>query len=306
MGSPIIMHMSQNQFTGVFTAIITPFKNGKIDYEKYFQLLDKQIKGKVSGVVPCGTTGESPTLNTVEHSELIKKTVDYVNGRIWVVAGTGSNSTSEAIHLTQEACKDGVDAVLSMNPYYNKPTQEGLFLHFSSIAQNSTKPVMLYNIPGRTAVNMLPDTIKRLTEHKNIQSVKEASGDLNQMARLIQLTNGKITVLSGDDNLTLPLMAIGGNGVVSVASNIFPATMVKMIAEYQSGNVNEARKIFYELFRMFNLMFMETNPIPIKAMMHYLGLCEKEIRSPLTWVTEGASFEEFKKEVKRLKDQGFE
>ncbi|MGQ2826421.1 4-hydroxy-tetrahydrodipicolinate synthase, partial [Leptospira kirschneri] len=183
-------------FQGVYTAIITPFKNDKIDYDSYFKLLEKQIKAGVSGVVPCGTTGESPTLSHSEHAELIRETVKAVQGKIQVVAGTGSNSTKEAIELTEAACKDGVDGILSVNPYYNKPTQEGLFLHFKSIAEHSTVPVMLYNIPGRTSVNLLPETVLRLSEVKQIRSMKEATGDLGQMGKLISLVGNKMTVLS--------------------------------------------------------------------------------------------------------------
>ena len=177
-------------FQGVFTAIITPFKADKIDYSSYFRILDMQINSGVSGVVPCGTTGESPTLDYEEHLELIRKTVEYVAGRILVIAGTGSNSTMEAVYLTEEACKVGVDGVLSVNPYYNKPTQEGLYLHFKKIAEASIKPVMLYNVPGRSAVNLAPDTIKRLAEITNITSIKEATGDVGQMAKTIQAVNG--------------------------------------------------------------------------------------------------------------------
>ena len=174
-------------FTGVYTAIITPFKNDSIDYDAYANLLERQIKSGISGVVPCGTTGESPTLSYEEHSELIRKTVEICKGKIQVIAGTGSNSTREAIELTEHACKDGVDGILSVNPYYNKPTQEGLFRHFQAIANASSKPIMLYNIPGRTAVNLLPETISRLSEVKNIVSVKEATGDLGQMAKTISI-----------------------------------------------------------------------------------------------------------------------
>lgn len=184
-------------FTGVFTAIITPFKNDRIDYDSYFKLIERQIHAGVSGVVPCGTTGESPTLNYDEHRELIKKTVEICRGKLLVIAGTGSNSTKEAIELTESACHDGVDGILSVNPYYNKPTQEGLFRHFTEIANASSKPIMLYNIPGRTAVNLSPDTIERLSHHKNITSLKEATGDLGQMSRTISLLPGSFSVLSG-------------------------------------------------------------------------------------------------------------
>ena len=284
-------------FQGVFTAIITPFKDDKIDYNSFFRILDAQIQSGVAGVVPCGTTGESPTLDYDEHSELIQKTVEYVNKRILVIAGTGSNSTSEAIHLTERACKDGVD---------NKPTQEGLFLHFKKIAEVSTKPVMLYNIPGRTAVNLLPDTIKRLSDIPNIKSIKEATGDLGQMAKTIQAVGSKMSVLSGDDNLTLPLLAIGGKGVVSVVSNLFPKTLSSMVASFLKGDLEGARKIHYELLSVFSLVFCETNPIPVKAAMHWLGYSENTLRLPMTSLTASAQADELKKQIFHLRSLGYE
>ncbi|MBE7412000.1 MAG: 4-hydroxy-tetrahydrodipicolinate synthase [Leptospiraceae bacterium] len=293
-------------FSGVFTAIVTPFKNDKIDYDSYFRLLQIQIDSGVSGVVPCGTTGESPTLNYEEHSELIKKTVEFINKRIQVIAGTGSNSTAEAIHLTRKAVEDGVDGVLSVNPYYNKPTQEGLFRHFSEIAKNSEKPVMLYNIPGRTSVNLLPETLERLSKEKNIVSVKEASGDLSQMARVIQVASPKMTVLSGDDSLTLPLLAIGGVGVVSVVSNLFPKSIQQMVGLFQSGKIGESRKIYFDLLPVFHFAFCETNPIPVKACLNWLGLISDEIRLPLTVLSNSKNSEELKKCIFSLKDKGFE
>ncbi|MCE9500488.1 MAG: 4-hydroxy-tetrahydrodipicolinate synthase [Leptospira sp.] len=291
-------------FQGVFTAIITPFKNGKIDYESYFKLLEIQVNSGVAGVVPCGTTGESPTLTNDEHSDLIKKTVEFINKRILVIAGTGSNSTAEAVHLTEQACKDGSDGVLSVNPYYNKPTQEGLFRHFSEIASRSERPVMLYNIPGRTSVNLLPETLRRLLESKNIASIKEASGDLGQMAKVIQLCGERITVLSGDDNLTLPLLAIGGVGVVSVVSNLFPASLVKMVSLFMDGKIAESRKLFFDLLPVFNLAFIETNPIPVKAALSWFGYCTNEIRLPMTQLSDSAQSQEFKKIIFKLKDKG--
>ncbi len=293
-------------FNGVFTAIVTPFKNGKIDYDAYFRLLQIQIDSQISGVVPCGTTGESPTLTNEEHSEIIQKTVEFVKGRILVVAGTGSNSTAEAIHLTRKAVHDRVDGVLSVNPYYNKPTQEGLFQHFSEIAKNSEKPVMLYNIPGRTSVNLLPETVQRLSNEKNIVSIKEASGDLSQMAKVLQLCSPKMTVLSGDDSLTLPLLAIGGVGVVSVVSNLFPKSIKKMVDFFLSGKIQESRKLYFDLLPIFHLAFCETNPIPVKACLNWFGVISDEIRLPLTVLSSGKSSDELKKQVFLLKDNGFE
>lgn len=268
---------------GVFTAIITPFtKSGeKVDYDSYFKLLQRQIDAGVSGIVPCGTTGESPTLSHQEHIELIKKTVEFVNGRILVIAGTGSNSTEEAIHLTKEACNSGVNAVMLVSPYYNKPTQEGLYRHFKKVAENSSVPVILYNIKGRTAVNVEPETFLRLLDTPNIVAVKEASGDLNQMAKIIKITNRKLTLLSGDDNLIPAVMGIGGSGVISVASNIYPKKLVKMVDYYLLGDFENGNKIFYELFDFMNAMFWETNPIPVKAAANLLNLCEATLRLPL-------------------------
>ncbi len=293
-------------FQGVYTAIITPFKNGKIDYDSYFKLLEKQIKAGVNGVVPCGTTGESPTLSHLEHAELIRETVKAVKNRIQVVAGTGSNSTQEAIELTEAACKDGVDGILSVNPYYNKPTQEGLFQHFKAIAEHSSVPVMLYNIPGRTSVNLLPETVLRLSEVKHIRSMKEATGDLGQMSKLISLVGHKMTVLSGDDNLTLPLLAIGGVGVVSVVSNLFPNALVKLVQNFHEGKIAEARKIHYDFIEVFALAFMETNPIPIKAAMSWFGHCSSEIRLPMTPLTQNETSAKFRNVLEGLKEKGYE
>jgi len=268
---------------GLFTAIITPFsKDGsKIDYDTYQKLIEMQIEAGVAGIVPCGTTGESPTLTHQEHIELIKKTVEFVRGRTLVIAGTGSNSTQEAIEMTKAACDAGVNAVMLVNPYYNKPTQEGLYRHFKTIAQNSSVPVVLYNIKGRTAVNIEPETFVRFAEVPNIVAVKEASGDLNQMAKILKYTNFKLTILSGDDNITPAVMGIGGQGVVSVASNIYPKRMVKMMDYYLSGDFEKANQIFYSLFDFMNAMFWETNPIPVKTAAGILGLCEPTLRLPL-------------------------
>jgi 4-hydroxy-tetrahydrodipicolinate synthase len=293
-------------FQGVYTAIITPFSEGKIDYPSYFRILENQLKFGVDGIVPCGTTGESPTLDHEEHSELIQKTVQFVNGRAKVIAGTGSNSTREAISLTEKACKDGVDGVLSVNPYYNKPTQEGLFQHFYSIAENSSKPILLYNIPGRTHVTLNIDTIQRLAQHKQIRCIKEATGDLGFMARLRAVLPENFTILSGDDNLTLPLLAIGGAGVVSVVSNLFPGSLVNMVRSWQQGNLDEARRVYFKLMPVFHSAFMETNPIPVKAAMSWLGYCKNELRLPMTPLTPGPGAEEFKKLILNLREEGFE
>jgi 4-hydroxy-tetrahydrodipicolinate synthase len=290
-------------YQGVYTAIITPFRNGNIDYDSYFKLLDRQIEAKVAGVVPCGTTGESPTLSHEEHKDLIKKTVNHVNKRIQVIAGTGSNSTQEAIELTKSACEDGVDGVLVVNPYYNKPTQDGMIQHFTLIADASKVPLMLYNIPGRTGVNLTPESIFKLSQHPNIQSVKEASGDLGQMAKVISLTlrNTRFKLLSGDDNLLLPVLSIGGTGVVSVVSNLFPKTMVDIVNLWNSGEINLSRELYYKLFPVFQYAFIETNPIPVKAALSWWGYCDNDLRLPLTKLSNSPSSEQFKKVLDSLR-----
>ncbi|EKJ86859.1 dihydrodipicolinate synthase [Leptospira meyeri serovar Hardjo str. Went 5] len=291
-------------FQGVYTAVITPFRQGKIDYDSYFKILENQIRSGVAGVVPCGTTGESPTLSYEEHKELIQKTVKVVAGKIQVIAGTGSNSTKEAIELTESACADGVDGILTVNPYYNKPTQEGMFRHFTEIANVSSKPVMLYNIPGRTNVNLLPETVARLSTHPKIAAIKEATGDLGQMAKVIAATPPDFDLLSGDDNLTLPVLSIGGKGVVSVVSNLFPRACVDMVSLYLRGDLEASKKIYYKLLPVFINAFIETNPILIKAAMSWFGYCENELRLPMTSLSEGSAADAFKKTVFQLKEEG--
>lgn len=291
-------------FQGVYTAVITPFRQGKIDYDSYFKILENQIRSGVAGVVPCGTTGESPTLSYDEHKELIQKTVQVVAGKIQVIAGTGSNSTKEAIELTESACADGVDGILTVNPYYNKPTQEGMFQHFTAIANVSSKPVMLYNIPGRTNVNLLPETVSRLAAHPKIAAIKEATGDLGQMAKVISQCPADFDLLSGDDNLTLPVLSIGGKGVVSVVSNLFPRACVDMVSLYLRGDLEASKKIYYKLLPVFVNAFIETNPIPIKAAMSWFGYCSNELRLPMTSLSEGSASESFKKIVFQLKEEG--
>lgn len=291
-------------FQGVYTAVITPFRQGKIDYDSYFKILENQIRSGVAGVVPCGTTGESPTLSYEEHKELIQKTVQVVSGKIQVIAGTGSNSTKEAIELTESACADGVDGILSVNPYYNKPTQEGMFQHFTAIANVSSKPVMLYNIPGRTNVNLLPETVSRLAAHPKIAAIKEATGDLGQMAKVISQCPTNFDLLSGDDNLTLPVLSIGGKGVVSVVSNLFPRACVDMVSLYLRRDLEASKKIYYKLLPVFVNAFIETNPIPIKAAMSWFGYCSNELRLPMTSLSEGTASESFKKIVFQLKEEG--
>jgi len=268
-------------FQGSIVAIVTPFRNGQVDEEKYRELIEFQIKNGTSAIVPCGTTGESATLNFEEHHRVIDITVQAVRKRVPVIAGTGGNSTAEAIELTEHAKRAGADATLQVAPYYNKPTQEGLFQHFKAIAKAVPLPQVLYNIPGRTGVNMLPATVARLAELKEVTAIKEASGDLGQMAEVVRLTGGKITLLSGDDNLTLPVLAIGGKGVVSVAANIVPKDSAKMVKAWQEGKVEQARKLFYKLLPLCQAMFYETNPIPVKTSLALMGKIGGEMRLPL-------------------------
>ncbi|MCP4756465.1 MAG: 4-hydroxy-tetrahydrodipicolinate synthase [Proteobacteria bacterium] len=268
---------------GVFTAIVTPFdEQGNVDEATMRKLIDFQIENGVDGIVPCGTTGESPTLSHQEHDRVVKLAVEQVNGRIPVIAGTGSNSTAEAVQLSQHAMKAGADAVLLVNPYYNKPTQQGLFLHFREIANAIDIPCVLYNIKGRTAVNLETKTLVRLSEEcSNIVAVKEASGDLEQMKDVIARTGDGFSVLSGDDNMTLDLIEAGGNGIVSVASNLIPGKMKEMVHTALDGDLPEARRMEADLNDFFSTLFVETNPIPIKTAMAMAGYCLEVFRLPI-------------------------
>jgi 4-hydroxy-tetrahydrodipicolinate synthase len=267
---------------GAFTALITPFENGKIDYKAFESLVEKQISEGIDGVIPMGTTGESPTLSFEEHEEFIRRTVKIVNGRVKVIAGAGANSTDEAIWLTKSAEAAGVDAVLSVNPYYNKPTQRGLIAHFEAVAKSTKLPIVLYNIPGRCGVNFLPESIDELLKRVgNIAAMKEACGDIVQMMRLVELCGDRITVLSGDDNMLLPLLAVGGKGIISVLANILPGDIKKIITLYKDNKTEESKKLFYKILPLCRAMFLETNPIPLKAAMEMMGLCSGELRLPL-------------------------
>ncbi len=270
-------------FEGVYTAIITPFSNGMIDYGALERLIALQIEGGVDGVVPLGTTGESPTVSFDEHKEYIRRVVALVAGRVKVIAGTGANSTSEAIWLSREAEAAGVDGVLQVNPYYNKPPQRGLIAHFESVAKSIGIPVVLYNIPGRTGVNFLPASVRELIGRvDNVVAMKEASGDIQQMMELYELCGDRITLLSGDDNMLLPFLSIGGKGIVSVLSNLLPADVKSVVDCHSTGKLGEARERFYRLLPLCRAIFLETNPIPIKAAMAMAGYCEEELRLPLS------------------------
>ena len=268
-------------FKGSIVAIITPFKDGKVDEEAYRELIDFQIENGTSAIVPCGTTGESATLNVEEHKRVIKIAVEAVNKRVPVIAGTGGNSTSEAIELTAYAKNLGADASLQVTPYYNKPTQEGLYQHYKAIVNATALPMVLYNVPSRTGINMLPETVARLAELEEVVAIKEASGNLGQMAEIVKLAGDKITLLSGDDNITLPVLSIGGKGVVSVVANIVPRDTSDMVTAWEDGDFLKAKALFYKLFPLCQAMFYETNPIPVKTSLAVMGKIREEFRLPL-------------------------
>lgn len=270
-------------FKGAMTAIVTPFtEKGSLDEASFRKLVEFQIKEGIDGIVPCGTTGESPALDYEEHERVIEIAIDASKGKVPVVAGTGSNSTKEAVKMTRHAADAGADASLQVCPYYNKPTQEGLYRHFSEIAKSVEIPIIIYNIQGRTAVNMETSTLARLAkEHSNIAGVKEASGNIAQMMDVINELPKDFAVLSGDDNMTFPLMALGGKGVISVASNIVPKEMHELTSFALKGNFENARKMHYELLPLFKAIFIETNPIPIKAALAMKGMIKESYRLPL-------------------------
>ncbi|MFA5320204.1 MAG: 4-hydroxy-tetrahydrodipicolinate synthase [Candidatus Omnitrophota bacterium] len=270
-------------FSGSIVALVTPFKNGKVDENKLRALIDFQIKNGTSGIVPCGTTGESATLSVREHERVIEIAVEQSAGRVPVIAGTGSNSTEEAIQLTVDAAKAGADASLQVSPYYNRPTQNGLYAHFKAVADAAEIPIILYNIASRTGVNIEPETVARLAaDCENIVGVKEASGNLDQMSRIKALCGDKFDLISGDDSLTLPVLSIGGTGVISVAANIVPADVAALTKNYAGGNSEEARRLHYRLLPLIKALFLETNPIPVKTAMGMLDMCASELRLPLT------------------------
>ncbi len=268
-------------FTGSLVAIVTPFRKGKVDERALADLIEWQIAHGTNGIVPCGTTGESATLSHDEHNRVIELTVEVVRRRVPVVAGTGSNSTDEAIALTKHAKQAGADAALLITPYYNKPTQEGLYRHYRAVAEAVDLPLVLYNIPGRTGVNMLPATIARLTALPTIVGVKEGSGSVQQASDLVQMCGDRLTVLAGDDALTLPMMAVGGKGVITVTANIVPAEMARLVAAFAEGKIEEARRIHFKLSPLFAALFFETNPIPVKEALSLMGKIDPELRLPL-------------------------
>jgi len=271
---------------GSIVALITPFKGNNFDESTYRELINWQINEGINGIVPCGTTGESATLSMEEHKRVIQVAVEEVNKRVPVIAGTGGNSTSEAIELTHFAKGVGADATLQVTPYYNKPSQEGLYQHFKAIADAVALPQVLYNVPGRTSVNMLPETVARLAEFPDIVAIKEASGNLGQMEEIIRLAGEKLILLSGDDNITLPVMAIGGKGVVSVVANIVPKITADTVLAWENGDIERSRELFYKFLPLCQAMFFETNPVPVKTSLALMGKIDDNIRLPLAKMQE--------------------
>lgn len=274
--------MKNTVFTGAATAIVTPLTKNGIDYEQFGRLIDWQIAEGIDAIVAVGTTGEGSTLTDDEHKEAIKFCVDRVAGRVPVIAGTGSNDTDYAITLTKYACEVGADAMLLVTPYYNKATQRGLYESFVAVADASTKPCILYNVPSRTGCNLLPSTVAKLAEHPNIVGIKEASGNLSQVAELAHLCGDKIDIYSGNDDQIVPILSLGGCGVISVLSNLMPRETSKMVKDYLAGDTLSAREAQLRLIPLINALFCEVNPIPVKAAMAAMGYCENYLRLPLT------------------------
>ncbi len=268
-------------FSGAFTAMVTPFRNGEVDVEALEGMVEFQIQNGIHGLVPCGTTGETPALSEAEDRVVIETVVRVANGRVPVVAGTGSNSTDMAIKYTKMAKEVGADGSLQVAPYYNKPTQEGLFRHFVAIAESTDLPLILYNIPGRTSVTISAETMARLAEIPNIVGVKDSTLSMNMISDVISLCGEEFDVLSGDDPMTLPLISLGGVGVISVASNIAPGAVSDMVRALLEGDFERGRELHYDLLPLFRALFVETNPIPVKTAASLLGLCSDEMRLPL-------------------------
>ena len=274
--------MKNTVFEGAATAIVTPLNKNGVDYEQFGRLIDWQIEEGIDAIVAVGTTGEGSTLSDAEHKEAIKFCVERVAGKVPVIAGTGSNDTAYAIELTKYACEVGADAMLLVTPYYNKATQKGLYESFVAVADISTKPCILYNVPSRTGCNLLPATAAKLAEHPNIVAIKEASGNLSQVAELAHLCGDKIDIYSGNDDQIVPIMSLGGKGVISVLSNLMPKETSKMCKDYLAGRVSEARDAQLRLIPLINALFCEVNPIPVKAAMAAMGYCDNYLRLPLT------------------------
>ncbi|MDR0676893.1 MAG: 4-hydroxy-tetrahydrodipicolinate synthase [Elusimicrobiota bacterium] len=268
-------------FKGSIVALVTPFKNGMLDKNKLKELVEWHIKNNTSAIIPCGTTGESATLTHLEHNEVIEIVVEAANKKIPIIAGTGSNNTKESILLSQHAQSVGADGILMITPYYNKPSQNGIYEHFKVISENINIPIMLYNIASRTGVNMSAELIYRLSKLKNIVAIKEASGNINQISDIIEKCDESFVLMSGDDALTLPVLSLGGTGVVSVLANIAPRDVSDMVKAFQKGDIKKARELHYKLSNLVKAMFLETNPVPIKTAMEILGICSGEVRLPM-------------------------
>jgi 4-hydroxy-tetrahydrodipicolinate synthase len=275
-------------FEGTYTALITPFRDGEVDYPALAKLVERQVEGGVDGLVPCGSTGESATLSHDEHERVIDFVIEKANKRVKVIAGAGSNSTRETVRLTRFAADHGADGALLIAPYYNKPTQDGLYAHYAAVAESASIPQVVYNIPGRTAVNIAPETLARLARIDNIVGVKESTGSLDQISHILELCGPDFNVISGDDGMTLPIMAIGGRGVISVVSNLVPKQMVALVRAAAAGDFVKARQAHYALAPVVRALFLEGNPSGIKAALALMGASSDETRLPLVKLSDGA------------------
>ena len=287
-------------FNGALSAIVTPFRDGEVDERALRDHIEWQIQSGIDGIVPCGSTGESATLTHAEHERVIKIAIEQTRRRVPVVAGTGSNATAEAIRLTTAAREIGADGALLLSPYYNKPTQEGIFRHYKMVASAVDLPLIVYNIPGRTASNIAPETFARLCEIRNIVGVKEASGLMDQVSDIHRLCGDRLTILSGDDGLTVPIMALGGKGVIATTSNVMPREMHDLAAAGLAGDFARAREIHYKIMPVMRNLFIETNPIPLKQALAFMGRCANELRLPLCPMSAPAA-EKLKAAMKELK-----
>ncbi len=275
------MTMDRQKFHGAITALVTPFKGNGVDESAYKKLIEWQIAQGIHGIVPCGTTGESPTLSADEHNRVVETCVQTARGRVTIIAGAGSNSTAEAVEYTKHAAKAGADAVLSVTPYYNKPTNKGLYLHYKAISESANIPIILYNVAGRAGKNIDPETMAKLATIKNVIGVKEASGNLEQMKKIREICPKDFLLISGDDALTLPVMDMGGVGIISVASNIVPADVAGLVNVYNKGDKQKAQSINAKLLPLVEMLFIESNPIPVKTACELMGLCSAAMRLPM-------------------------
>jgi 4-hydroxy-tetrahydrodipicolinate synthase len=268
-------------FTGSMVALVTPFKNGRLDKKGLRDLVRFHLNNGTEVICPCGTTGEAATLSLEEHEQVVNIVMEAADGKVPVLAGTGSNNTAEALRLTRHAVKAGVAGCLLITPYYNRPTQDGLIAHFKKISETVNIPLVLYNVPGRTGVNMLPETVAKLSQLRNIVGIKEASGSLSQVSEIINLCRKDFSVVSGDDINTLPIMAVGGKGVISVTANIAPGLVSSMVRAFEQGHLSEAQRLHHHLLPLHNAMFLQTNPIPVKTALGLMGLISSEMRLPM-------------------------